>query len=45
MKKKLLTGALALILLAGGLTAAFSVSQSETLVSLGREAPHRNHTL
>ena len=35
MKKKLLTGALALILLAGGLTAAFSVSQSETLVSLG----------
>ena len=34
MKKKLLTGALALALLAGGLTAAFSVSQSETLVSL-----------
>lgn len=34
MKKKMLTGALALALLAGGLTAAFSVSQSETLVSL-----------
>lgn len=34
MKKRLLTGALALVLLAGGVLAAFSASQSETLVSL-----------
>lgn len=33
MKKRLLTGALAVLLLAGGVTAAFSAGQSETLVS------------
>ena len=34
MKKKLLAGALAVVLLAGGVAAAFSASQSEALVSL-----------
>lgn len=34
MRKKLLSGVLALTILAGGITAAFSASQSETLASL-----------
>lgn len=35
MNRKLLTGVLAAVLLAGSITAAFSASQSEALVSLG----------
>ena len=34
MKKKLLTAALALVLLSAGIAAAFSASQAETLVSV-----------
>ena len=40
MKKKLLTAALALVLLSAGIAAAFSASQAETLVSVSYLSDH-----